>query len=120
MSTSPLGVSSEALRARAHCSMTCHATKGIRSTGVGRVTRIGALAVDAGKVCRTVGTGATSKDASYSLTNLLAVTVLISSAQRLTDSVVTNLVDQTCFVIEADVLAELSVTDLSIWALCVC
>jgi len=78
------------------------------------------LAVDAGKVCRTVGAGATSENTSYSLTNLLAVTVLISSAQWLADSVVTNLVDQTCFVIEADVLTEFSVADLSFWALCVC
>jgi hypothetical protein len=60
--------------------MTWHTTQSIGSTGVGRVTRIGALAVDAGKVCRTVGAGATSENTSYSLANLLAVTVLISSA----------------------------------------
>ena len=100
--------------------MSRHTTQSIGSTGVGRVTRIGALAVDASKVRRTVGAGTTSENTSYSLTNLLAVTVLISSTQRLTDSVVTNLVDQTCFIVEAHILAELPVADLSFWALCVC
>ena len=120
MSTSPLGVSSEALRARADSSVTRNTAQGVRSTGVGRVARIGALAVDAGEIRRTVRAGTTSKNTSHTFTNLLAVAVLVSSAQRLTDSVVTNLVDQTCFVIEADVFAELSVADLSFWALCVC
>ena len=120
MSTSPLGVSSEALRARADSSVTRNTAQGVRSTGVGRVARIRALAVDAGEIRRTVRAGTTSKNTSHTFTNLLAVAVLVSSAQRLTDSVVTNLVDQTCFVVEAHILAELPVADLSFWALCVC
>ena len=120
MSTSPLGVSSEALRARADSSVTRNTAQGVRSTGVGRVARIRALAVDAGEIRRTVRAGTTSKNTSHTFTNLLAVAVLVSSAQRLTDSVVTNLVDQTCFIVEAHILAELPVADLSFWALCVC
>ena len=50
----------------------------------------------------------------------MAVTILVSSTQRLADSVVAHLVDETSLVVEADVLTELPITHLSIWTLCVC
>ena len=50
----------------------------------------------------------------------MAVAVLVSSTQRLADSVVAHLVDETSLVVEADILTELPITHLSVWTLCVC
>ena len=47
----------------------------------------------------------------------MAVTVFIPPTERLTDAIVTDFIDVAGLVVETDVLAELAVTDLSLWTL---
>jgi len=47
----------------------------------------------------------------------LAVTIIISATERLADAIVTHLVNKTVLVIKANILTELSITDLALWAL---
>ena len=117
MPATTLRVPGETLRAGADGAVACHVAECIGSTGVGRVARIGALVVDAGQTARAVGAGAAAEDADDALANFLAVAVVISPAQRLTDSVVTNFIDQAGLVVEADILAELAIADLPLRAL---
>ena len=97
--------------------MAGNSAEGVRSTGVGRVTGVGALAVDTGEVGWAVGARPAAKNTCDTCADLLAVAVLIPPTERLTDAIITDFVDVAGLVVETDVLAELAVTDLSLWAL---
>ena len=47
----------------------------------------------------------------------MAVTIIISATERLADTIVTHLVNKTVLVIKANILTELSITDLALGAL---
>lgn len=99
--------------------MACHRAQSIGSACVRRVAEVKTLAVYAGQAGWTVRAGAAAKNTGHTLADLLTVAVIIPPAEWLADPVVTDLIDQTGLVVEADVLAELSITDLSFRALSV-
>ena len=75
------------------------------------------LVVDTGQRGGTAGAGPAAQDTGHTLTDLLAVTVSVHSTHRLAESIVADLVVAAGLVVEADVLTELAVADLSLGAL---
>ena len=75
------------------------------------------LVVYASQVTWTGRAGPAAQHTGHALADLLAVTVIITATQGLTDAIVTDLINKTGLVIKANILAELSIADLSLWAL---
>ena len=98
--------------------MILHRAKSIRTTR-SRRTRIRTLVVHTSLIRCTICGRPTADLTRYAGTNFLRATVVIFSAQSLTDIIVAHFVDIASFVVETHVLTRVSAAHLLFSALCI-